>query len=86
VFSVVAAGSTVGGIVMNTVVATMVSGPSLKPAGFLDQAVKAAFGGLFELVQGKGYGPWFLIMMFLHPIAWMILWFGKVQRPVRAAI
>ncbi len=85
VFSVVAAGSTVGGIVMNTIVATMVSGPSAKPAGFLDQTVSSVFGGLFELVQGKGYGQWFLIMMFLHPVAWMILWLGKVQRPAASA-
>ena len=40
VFSVVAAGSTIGGIVMNMIVAAMVSGPSTKPAGFLDQGFK----------------------------------------------
>jgi hypothetical protein len=40
VFSVVATGSTIGGIVMNMIVATMVTGPSTKPAGFLDQAIK----------------------------------------------
>ena len=80
VFSVVAAGSTLGGIVMNTVVATMVSGPSSKPAGFLDQAVKTLFGGLLDSVQGAGYGQWFLIMACLHPLAWLLLWFGRVGR------
>lgn len=80
VFSVVAAGSTVGGIVMNTVVAVMVSGPSTKPAGFLDQAIKTVFGGLLDSVQGAGYGQWFLIMACLHPIAWVLLWFGGIGR------
>lgn len=81
VFSVVATGSTIGGIVMNVIVATMVSGPSAKPAGFLDQAIKSVFGGLLEQVQGHGYGQWFLIMAFLHPAAWLLLWLGRVHRP-----
>ena len=74
VFSVVATGSTVGGIIMNMIVATMVSGPSTKPAGFLDQAIKSIAGGLLELVQGQGYAQWFLIMAVLHPLAWLLLW------------
>jgi ACS family hexuronate transporter-like MFS transporter len=81
VFSVVATGSTIGGIVMNMIVATMVTGPSTKPAGFLDQAVKTVFGGLLEQVQGHGYGQWFLAMAFLHPIAWLLLYFGRVHIP-----
>jgi ACS family hexuronate transporter-like MFS transporter len=80
VFSVVAAGSTVGGIIMNTLVATLVSGPSSKPAGFLDQTVNTVFGPLLQAVQGKGYEPWFLIMAFLYPLAWLMLWLGGVQR------
>ena len=80
VFSVVAAGSTLGGIIMNKVVATMVSGPGSGPVGFLDQAINTVFGGLLELVQGKGYGQWFLIMAFLHPLAWLMLKFGGVER------
>jgi MFS transporter, ACS family, hexuronate transporter len=81
VFSVVATGSTIGGIVMNMIVATMVSGPSTKPAGFLDQAVKSVFGGLLEQVQGHGYGAWFLAMAFLHPAAWVLLWLCRIDRP-----
>ncbi len=81
VFSVVATGSTLGGIVMNMIVATMVTGPSTKPAGFLDQAVKSVFGGLLEQVQGHGYGQWFLIMAFLHPVAWLLLWLGRIHKP-----
>ena len=81
VFSVVATGSTIGGIVMNMIVATMVTGPSTKPAGFLDQAVKTVFGGLLEQVQGHGYGQWFLVMGFLHPAAWLLLYFGRVHLP-----
>ena len=81
VFSVVATGSTIGGIVMNMIVATMVTGPSAKPAGFLDQAVKTVFGGLLEQVQGHGYGQWFLIMAFLHPFAWLLLWLGRIHQP-----
>jgi MFS transporter, ACS family, hexuronate transporter len=80
VFSVVATGSTIGGIIMNMVVATMVSDPSTKPAGFLDQAVKTVFGGLLELVQGKGYEQWFFLCAFLHPLAWLMLKFGNVER------
>jgi ACS family hexuronate transporter-like MFS transporter len=81
VFSVVATGSTIGGIVMNMIVATMVTGPSTKPPGFLDQAVKTVFGGLLEQMQGLGYGQWFLIMAFLHPAAWLLLWLGRIHRP-----
>lgn len=81
VFSVVATGSTIGGIVMNMIVATMVTGPSTKPAGFLDKAVQTVFGGLLEQVQGHGYGQWFLIMAFLHPAAWLLLWLGRVHQP-----
>jgi ACS family hexuronate transporter-like MFS transporter len=80
VFSVVATGSTIGGIIMNMIVATMVSGPSTKPAGFLDQGIKTVFGPLLEMVQGHGYAQWFLIMAFLHPVAWCVLKFGGVQR------
>lgn len=59
VFSVVATGSTIGGIVMNMIAAAMVSGPSTKPAGFLDQGIKTVFGPLLEMVQGHGYGHGF---------------------------
>ena len=81
VFSVVAAGSTLGGIAMNMIVAAMVSGPSTKPAGFLDQGFKTLFGPLIEAVQGKGYEPWFLAMAFLHPLALILLWVGGIHRP-----
>ncbi len=74
VFSVVAAGSTVGGIMMNTLVSVMVSGPSTKPAGFLDHAVSTVLGPALSLVQGHGYGQWFIIMACLHPLAWLMLW------------
>lgn len=80
VFSVVAAGSTLGGIIMNTAVAAMISGPATNPAGFLDQAIHACFGNVLLLVQGRGYQEWFLIMAFLHPFAWAILWLGKIQQ------
>ncbi|MCW1925298.1 MFS transporter [Luteolibacter arcticus] len=80
VFSVVAAGSTLGGIAMNMIVAAMVSGPSSKPAGFLDQGFKALFGPLIGAVEGKGYEPWFLAMAFLHPLALLLLWAGGIHR------
>ena len=85
VFSVVAAGSTVGGILMNTLVAFMVAGPSTKPAGFLDQALQTVFGPVLSLVQGQGYGLWFLIMAFLQPLALLVLWGGGVHRTRSAA-
>jgi len=81
VFSVVATGSTIGGIVMNTIVARMVTGPSTRPAGFLDQTIQTLFGGLLEQVQGQGYGQWFLIMAFLLPAAWLLLWLGRIHLP-----
>jgi ACS family hexuronate transporter-like MFS transporter len=81
VFSVVAAGSTLGGIAMNMVVAAMVSGPSSKPAGFLDQGFKTLFGPLIGAVEGKGYEPWFVAMAFLHPLALLLLWLGGIHRP-----
>jgi len=81
VFSVVAAGSTVGGILMNTLVAAMVSsGPLGKPAGFLDQSVHAILGPVLDAVHGAGYGQWFWIMACLHPLAWALLYFGGVHR------
>jgi MFS transporter, ACS family, hexuronate transporter len=81
VFSVVAAGSTLGGIAMNMIVAAMVSGPTPKPAGFLDQGFKTLFGPLIGAVEGKGYEPWFLAMAFLHPLALLLLWAGGIHRP-----
>ena len=69
---------------MNLLVATLVSGPSTRPAGFLDQGLRTIFGGLLDAVQGKGYGQWFLIMACLHPLAWLILRFGGVGRRSRA--
>jgi ACS family hexuronate transporter-like MFS transporter len=80
VFSVVAAGSTLGGIAMNMVVAAMVSGASVKPGGFLDQGFKTIFGPLIGAVEGKGYEPWFLAMAFLHPLALLLLWAGGIHR------
>lgn len=80
VFGFVAAGSTVGGILMNTVVATMVSGPSAGAAGFVDRAVNTLCGGLLQALQGAGYGRWFVAMAFLHPLAWMILRLAGVDR------
>lgn len=83
VFSVVAAGSTVGGIVMNMLVAAMVSGPSAAPAGFLDRALRCLLGAVLEGVQGRGYAQWFLLMAFLHPLAWILLKCGGVSEGIR---
>lgn len=80
VFSVVAAGSTIGGIIMNTIVAAMVSGPSTKAAGFLDKGLHGLLSPVLEAVQGHGYAMWFIIMAFLHPVGWLILKFGGIQR------
>jgi len=85
VFSVVAAGSTIGGIIMNLIVATMVSGPSTQVAGFLDQTVRTVFGSVLATVQGRGYGQWFLLMAFLHPAAWLMLKIGRVDRVTSCA-
>ena len=79
VFSVVAAGSTIGGIIMNMMVAAMVSKDGSRSAGFLDQGLHAIFNPILTLVQGNGYLQWFLIMAFLHPVAWLILKIGGVQ-------
>jgi hypothetical protein len=73
---------------MNTVVAAMLATPgaSAKTAGFLDHAVKTVLGPVLEAVQGKGYSLWFWIMAFLHPLALIILWAGKVHRPASNAV
>jgi ACS family hexuronate transporter-like MFS transporter len=81
VFSVVAAGSTLGGIIMNTLVATMVSTSPGKPAGFLDQSIHTVFGPVLDLLQGRGYGLWFMLMALLHPLAWLMLKYGGITRP-----
>lgn len=81
VFSVVAAGSTLGGMIMNTLVASMVSSTPANPAGFLDRSIYAVFGPLLDLLQGRGYGLWFLLMATLHPLAWLLLKYGGVTRP-----
>ncbi|HEU5125121.1 MAG TPA: MFS transporter [Verrucomicrobiae bacterium] len=80
VFSVVATGSTIGGIIMNMIVAAMVSGPAPNGGGFLDEGIKAVVGPVLALVQGHGYAQWFLIMAFLHPIAWLVLKFGGIHK------
>lgn len=86
VFSLIAAGSTLGGILMNTLVAAMIAGPSMKPAGFLDQAISSVFGWLLQLVQGQGYLQWLWFAAFLHPVALLFLWFGGARRsPVPSA-
>lgn len=84
VFSVVAAGSTLGGIVMNMIVASMVTGPSNKVGGFLDKGFHAILDPILHLVQGHGYGQWFLIMAFLHPIGWLLLKFGGIHKLSKA--
>jgi len=78
VFSVVAAGSTLGGIIMNTAVSHMVSGPPSGQPGFLDQAIQGVFGPLLHAITGSGYAPWFVAMAFLHPAACAILWLGRI--------
>lgn len=55
VFGLVAAGSSLGGLLMNKVVSA--------------------------LVTDYSYGHWFVIMAFLHPVAWIILWFGIGRKP-----
>ena len=86
IFSVVAAGSTIGAIIMNMIVAAMVSGPSGKPAGFLDVGLHKLLGPLLEMVSGKGYGPWFVAMAFLHPLALLFMWMAGISRPAKASI
>ena len=80
VFSIVAAGSTIGGIIMNTIVASMVSGPSSKSSGFLDKGLHALLSPVLDAVQGQGYAWWFIIMAFLHPVGWLILKLGGIQK------
>ena len=80
VFSIVAAGSTIGGIIMNSIVASMVSGPSSKSSGFLDKGLHALLSPVLDAVQGQGYAWWFIIMAFLHPVGWLILKLGGIQK------
>ena len=65
---------------MNLLVAAMVAGSPGADAGFLDRAFHAALGPLAALVEGRGYGAWFLVMAFLHPFAFLLLWLGGIRR------
>jgi MFS transporter, ACS family, hexuronate transporter len=80
VFSIVAAGSTLGGIMMNMIVVAMVTGSSTKASGFLDQGLEKILSPVLDLVQGKGYSSWFLIIAFLHPPGWLLLKFGGIAK------
>jgi ACS family hexuronate transporter-like MFS transporter len=84
VFGVVAAGSTVGGIIMNTLISSMLkpAGAIFDPAraGFLDTAINTIIGPLLRQVQGGGYALWFTLMAFLHLAAWFMLWLGKIHK------
>ncbi len=80
VFSIVAAGSTIGGIIMNMIVKAMVSGPTSSAGGFLDKAFHAVLSPILNLVQGTGYASWFLIIAFLHPAGWLLLKFGGITK------
>lgn len=79
VFSVVGTGSTLGGLMMNTIVAAMVTGAA-KPVGFLDCTITTVLSPILQAVEGRGYQQWFLIMAFLHPFAWLMLWGGGVHQ------
>jgi ACS family hexuronate transporter-like MFS transporter len=72
VFGLVAAGSSFGGICMNMAVAAMVGG--LTPAtSDLGLALQNLSHALLAGIQGQGYAAWFVVMIFLHPVAWLIL-------------
>jgi MFS transporter, ACS family, hexuronate transporter len=80
VFSIVAAGSTIGGIIMNMIVKAMVSGPTSSASGFLDKGFHAILSPILNVVQGTGYSSWFLIIAFLHPVGWLLLKFGGITK------
>ena len=65
---------------MNMIVAAMVTGPSTKASGFLDQGLHAILSPVLDIVQGKGYAFWFLIIAFLHPVGWLLLKFGGITK------
>ncbi|MEO7598893.1 MAG: hypothetical protein ABIV50_08170, partial [Opitutus sp.] len=67
-------------IIMNMLVAAMVSGPFTNDGGFLDHAMRSVFGGALDLVQGRGYGFAFVLMAFVHPLALAMIWLGKLHR------
>ncbi len=79
VFSTIAAGSTIGSVVMNLALVHMISDPPA-PVGFLKDGLMRALEGILSAFQGQGYQPWFVIMAFLHPVAWLILRFGGLHR------
>jgi MFS transporter, ACS family, hexuronate transporter len=47
----VAAGSTIGGIIMNMIVKAMVSGPTSSASGFLDKGFHAVLSPILNLVR-----------------------------------
>lgn len=70
VFSVVAAGSALGSMGMNLVIAHMITSGSVP--GFLPDLVMK--------MQSHSYFPWFVIMTFLHPLSWLVLKWGGISR------
>jgi len=75
VFSTIAAGSTIGSVAMNLVLVRLISG---SPA--TNGPVTTFIADVFGLFGGQGYAPWFVIMAFLHPLSWLLLWRGGVER------
>lgn len=86
-FSVIAAGSTLGGILMNILVAAMLTAPGSvnDNAGFMDHAVTSVFGGVIHLVQGRGYASAFTLMALPHPTTWIFLRLSGLSKPKPAA-
>lgn len=68
VFSMIAAGSTVGSVIMNFAVVKMITPPDPGTTGTIPPP------------EDNAYLPWFVIMAVLHPVAYLILRSGRLQR------
>jgi len=84
VFSTIAAGSTIGSVVMNVALVHMLS--ELPPPDHsANTGLERMLEELHAVVHG-GYQPWFVIMAFLHPLAWLLLRWAGMHRHNSSAL
>jgi ACS family hexuronate transporter-like MFS transporter len=78
-FGVIAAGSAMGGIFMNKIVAAYISPDPIGTPSFL-AGVDLVGSAMTWINAHRGYESLFVIMAFVHPIALFVIW-GLRKRP-----
>jgi hypothetical protein len=78
-FGVIAAGSAMGGIFMNKIVAAYISPDPIGTPSFL-AGVDLVGSAMTWINSHRGYESLFVIMAFVHPVALFVIW-GLRKRP-----